>query len=258
MKEIFITGHGGHMCEAWCDNDYDVGSNIDEAIGRLISKDPEKYKFNMDYVSEEWCPKTSVKAIGHLISLNPEKFGFEIKIDNEFTTSAYDRSWQTTKENIMNEEEEFYTVPVEPTAEYVDCKCTYCENQKDVFSEYDKAFKAIPCCTEDEYDDGIKKTSSFEFPWDVKSESKIGSCEKADPFVGMGTDGECSARTRTIIAVYVGIPVNAEGVASTSAEDYIDCTKMYLKDLESSIGTYEKIVYIPRHGGVTSIEVINL
>jgi hypothetical protein len=47
---IYISGHGGHLCEAWLGETciHEVGNTIEEAIGRLVRKNPEKFKLKID------------------------------------------------------------------------------------------------------------------------------------------------------------------------------------------------------------------
>jgi hypothetical protein len=43
--EIEISGHGGHLCEAWIKGTgiFEIGETIEQAIGRLVRRYPDKF-----------------------------------------------------------------------------------------------------------------------------------------------------------------------------------------------------------------------
>ena len=67
-KKITIDGHGGHLCEAYYNGAHEVGSTIEEAIGRLIHFHPKECGFEIDILP---CSTTAYERSN---VLNPNDF----------------------------------------------------------------------------------------------------------------------------------------------------------------------------------------
>lgn len=77
---IYISGHGGHLCEAWLGETciHEVGSTIEEAIGRLVRNNPEKFKLKIDIyrcetTAYERSDPTHEKVTGTVLRFAPEQ-----------------------------------------------------------------------------------------------------------------------------------------------------------------------------------------